>query len=270
MRERAQQHLSPSRELLIISVASVIAAVAVSPIYLFCQTAVRSNSPASWVGIHSAAPLVASFNREADQGGSLEAESQRLHRDSRWRGQVLQPFEDPGVNGVAGAESATMTIDDVVGGGLQAIPTDAASAIVIGSVQQGQAFVSPDKTGVYSEFSIVIANVLKSENTQQILAGATVIGIRPGGEIHYPSGHREKFLFRGIGYPKLGAQYVFFLRQDPGGSDYAILTAYELKEGIVFALDSEEPFMHYEGVAQGSFLDFLRRNIAAGESPGAH
>jgi len=130
-----------------------------------------------------------------------------------------------------------------------AIPVEQSSVIVIGDVLQSEAHLSEDKTGVFSEFTIRLVDVMKAESS---LTGTEIIVERLGGQVRYPDGRTLLYRVGTGGMPRLGARYLFFLKPSPE-LDYSILTAYEFgKKGIV-PLDSSRQFAEYEGYDSNAF-----------------
>lgn len=64
--------------------------------------------------------------------------------------------------------------------GLPALPVEQSDAVVIGEVERAQAHLSTDKTGIYSEFTIRLEDVLKGRS-EEAVPGVTVIAERFGG-----------------------------------------------------------------------------------------
>jgi len=215
-----------------------------------------------FLGIHSDEPPATSVDRTTTEAAGQSA--RRDLRDNRWSSQLLEPLEDPGLHGYLGPESTTVTHIDYVGSGREALPAESSNCVVFGHVQSAKAFVTPDRKGVYSEFSIVVDSIVGQDSTQHIAPGGTLLGIRGGGTVVFPSGHERRVLFEGIGYPKIGTQYLFFLRVQPNSDDYGILTAYELINGKAYPLDDGKPFLRYEGVNQASLLKSVNAKLGAG------
>ncbi|MCA1630534.1 MAG: hypothetical protein LC785_11190 [Acidobacteria bacterium] len=149
--------------------------------------------------------------------------------------------------------------------GLPAIPADGSDAVVIGDVSDAQAYLSNDKTGVYSEFSIRIEEVLKNDEQSSLEIGCLITGEREGGRVRFASNRVLPVHVQGQGMPRLGRRYVFFLRRLDQEKDFYILTAYELRAGSVSPLDgvknsggSKWKFDAYEGVDQATFLNIVR------------
>lgn len=153
-----------------------------------------------------------------------------------------------------------------------ALPVSQSAAVVVGEVTDAQAFLSEDKTTVYSEFTISVEEVLKNNSAATITAGASITTLRNGGALRFPSG---KVIQRGSGgkpFPVIHRKYVFFLTYESDGEDYLIITAYELRGGIVFPLDGFdldgtllEPYSEYQkykGVDELTFLNKVRQAIA--------
>ena len=215
------------------------------------------------IGSHSALPFVGNFERDASSVGS-EDPVVRSNRDQQWRNLIPTPLRDPGVHGQIGAASTTVVHFDYVGPGRQAFPVSQSEIVAIGKVLSAAAFVTPDKTGVYTEFAIEVSAVLKGNGA---MVGQELTAIRGGGSVVFPSGHRRNVLFDGIGYPKPGSIYLFFLHKMPSNpNDYGILTAYEFSANLVYALDNADPFTRYEGSDESKFLAIVENTITANNS----
>ncbi len=212
------------------------------------------------IGPHSADPVEAKFQRDSSDLLNDDAAA-RDKRDTQWRNTTApNTLIDPGTEGGLGGESTNVTHMDYVGNGREALPIKNSELIAIGSVVSSRGFVTPDKTGVYTETTIRLTTVLKGTASR-----ATVTGISAGGNVVFPSGHKKKVVFDGIGYPKAGGVYLFFLHQMPKtNSDFGILTAYELTGSSVLALDNESSFTQYEGMNQTSFLNKVQALISSG------
>jgi hypothetical protein len=71
--------------------------------------------------------------------------------------------------------------------GLPAIPVAKSAAVIIGKVTSARAFLSENKTNIYSEFEIQIEQVWKSDRGD-LNAGSSVAVERAGGRVRFPSG----------------------------------------------------------------------------------
>jgi hypothetical protein len=120
--------------------------------------------------------------------------------------------------------------------GFSDLPAGKSDVIAEAIVGNSRAFLSDDKTGVYSEFSIVIAKVWQGRSSLTVAPGDTLIVERFGGRVRYPSGKVIRARVVGEGVPILGKRYLFFLAKADQDS-YKLLTAYEIQDNKVFALD---------------------------------
>lgn len=138
-----------------------------------------------------------------------------------------------------------------------ALPVRESSVIVVADVLQSEAHLSEDKTGVFSEFTIRLIDVLKEETSLQ---SSVMVINRLGGHVRYPDG--RVLLYRvGTGsMPRVGARYVFFLKPSQD-LDYSILTAYELAEKGILPLDSSGQFQQYEGNDSTAFCALIVEEI---------
>src|SRR5262249_20952832 len=71
---------------------------------------------------------------------------------------------------------------------LPAFPTERSTVVLIGRIVSGGAHLSNDKTGVYSEFSVIVEEALKNSLPERIVPGSPIDVIREGGRIRFPSG----------------------------------------------------------------------------------
>jgi hypothetical protein len=141
--------------------------------------------------------------------------------------------------------------------------------IVIGTVREAKAYLSEDRTDVYSEVSLSIEEILKAAPQYGLKIGGKVSGDRPGGAVRFPSGKilRREYWTRRI--PSTGHRYLLFLK-DAGDAGFSIVTGYELTGKGVLPLDGEEGsgdsvFKNYErlrNTSDASLLDAVRKAIS--------
>ncbi|HSE15698.1 MAG TPA: hypothetical protein VLB46_01515 [Pyrinomonadaceae bacterium] len=143
---------------------------------------------------------------------------------------------------------------------LPAFPVRQSTLIVIGQIASASAYLSNDKTGVYSEFDVVVEEVLKNAVGQQPLAGLSIAVIREGGRIRFPSGRVHWYGIAEQSMPRLGGRYVLFLTGE-GEEVLTILTGYELAAGKVVPLDDlNNPNKYLDG-DEATFLNSLKASI---------
>ena len=144
---------------------------------------------------------------------------------------------------------------------MSSLPVEESDAVIIGRVTNAEAYLSSDKTGIYSEFTVETIQILKNDNRTALKVPGFVAVERTGGQVRFPSGHVTVMYVSNLGMPRVGGQYVFFLthnfpykvRRD---EDYRILTGYELLDGRVIPLDSARmvDFEAHRGKDHGTFL----------------
>lgn len=165
----------------------------------------------------------------------------------------------------------TSIMDGGGSGRPEALPVRSSDIIIIGDVLNARAYLSSDKTGLFSEFTVSIEEVLKSTGSDPVLPGANLSVEREGGRIRYPSGNVRLVRFGHEGMPSIGGRYVLFLRRTGQESIPTILTGYELRAGRVFPLDGvasfEEfklpKFVVYDGVEETVFLKTVRGLVSS-------
>jgi hypothetical protein len=154
---------------------------------------------------------------------------------------------------------------------LPAFPVTLSDAGLVADVTDARAYMSEDKAGVYTEFTVRVAEVLK-DNQASIGAGSLLATKREGGRIRFPSGHILRYGLEYQGMPRVGKRYLFFLRRNEADENPYILTRYELRAGHVFPLDGVHQhrgagklsqFTAHENADEGVFLNAVRDAIAA-------
>ncbi len=156
------------------------------------------------------------------------------------------------------------------------LPAMQSVAIIIGEVTEAQAYLSEDKTNIYSEFTVRVEEVLKNDGAGSINAGELVVTERQGGRVRFPAGRIENSRVAGQNPPEAGLRYVFFLGFNPydagtksltgprGNMSRHILTAYEIRENRIYPLDfaTGKDFREHQGKDAASFLDAIRRSLS--------
>lgn len=152
---------------------------------------------------------------------------------------------------------------------LPAFPATLSDAVIIADVAGAQAYMSDDKAGVYTEFTVRVAEVLK-DNQASISVGSLLVTKREGGRIRFPSGHVLRYGLEYQGMPRAGRRYLFFIRRNEADDNPYILTGYEMRAGHVFPLDGVHQhrdagklnqFTAYENADESAFLNAVRDAI---------
>jgi len=224
---------------------------------------------------HSVLPPVARFD-EPSVPSDPQDQERRVHRERLKGLNNHRLIRDPGVREIDGqAESISLTIVD----GVQILKPGEVpdpvglpilgSIVVIGTVTSSNAYVTQDHTGMFSEYKVAVEEVLKPDPESGISVRDEITAWRSGGSLQFPAGHITHFITAGRGFPEVGTQYVFFLRQpDKTVRDYAINTAYSLKDQLVLALDDIVYNRPFDGMPANGFLDKLRQEINARQQGG--
>src|SRR5439155_5322439 len=95
---------------------------------------------------------------------------------------------------------------------LPAFPVRESRVVLIGQIASDAAYLSNDKTGVYSEFTVIAEEVLKNDLAGELLAGSSITITREGGRIRFPSGRLHWYGIGRQSMPRIGSRYVIFLR----------------------------------------------------------
>ena len=202
-------------------------------------------------------------NFDALDQSNVNEQAKRNSRGKRFDGtlRVAEPHPEAGAKGILDSWMQS----------LPALPVDASDAIVIGDITNAQAYLSPDKTGVYSEYTVRVEKVLKQYSAAPIVTGGFVDAQREGGRVRFPSGRVQSYITHYQGVPVTGRKYVVFLKRNEPADVFILLTAYEHRDGHVYPIDgvdlplggTEIPqFAAYKGVDEATFTKDLRRALA--------
>ncbi len=152
-----------------------------------------------------------------------------------------------------------------------ALPITQDDFIVVGEVIDAQAFLSDDKTSIFSEFNFKVEDVLKQNAEHPVSINEVITTERAGGKVKLPSGKILHRLAEGYPMPKVGKRYLMFLKYDKETDSSYIMTGYKLEAGKVTPLDgigldeqivqSLENYQQYKDVDEDFFLNTVRNAI---------
>lgn len=146
---------------------------------------------------------------------------------------------------------------------LPGLPTAQSDAVVLGKTVSANAYLSSDKSNVYSEFLIRVEEVFrKDESGDSLVSGGTVTALREGGRVQVPDGRVLYLMSSDQGMPRVGQRYVFFLKYNKGVA-YRIITGYKIRRGRVSLLDEVDldRFTTYRNMDERAFLTAVREAI---------
>jgi hypothetical protein len=216
---------------------------------------------------YSDAPAKGEFQNQSSELASDQA--RRVVRESRFKNaypEITDPANSPNTEP---GEDAVMTITDYAGP-LDPFPVARSSAVVIGTVLSGKAFVSKDRTYVYSDYQVRVDRVLKQDASASLAVGEQIVVSRGGGTIRFPSGHIRNYLNNGEGFPAIGSQYLFFLNKPNFPQhEYEQVTGslYLLSGGKVHPLDTEQLTL-FDDMSDVVFLSKVEQAIAKSRAGG--
>lgn len=151
---------------------------------------------------------------------------------------------------------------------MSALPAGQSDAVVIGRVTDAQSYLSEDKSGVYTEITVRVDDILKHDGS--LTPGTPLVAQRVGGRVRFTSGVVQRYRIDHQGMPRAGRRYVLFLKKMGDEEVYTILTGYELRGGRVHPVDgvvqsgegSELPqFVPYKDADEVNFLAAVRDAI---------
>lgn len=216
---------------------------------------------------HSGLQLVAEFGAAPTE--SAQAQEHRRTREKRYGDRLPKSLADPGLLQDGQTETSQIVFVDYVtlnDPDPPGIPVTFSAPIIIGTVLSGNCFINQAHTTVYSDYQIRVDQILKSDPKRQLNVGDVVVGSRPGGAVHFPSGHVTNVVIVGQGLPEIGAHYVLFLFEAVPDSplpvyEITIDSGYELKNGKAYSLDDST--LQYDGTDAKALLDRIQKEISS-------
>lgn len=141
----------------------------------------------------------------------------------------------------------------------EAIPLEKSNLIVVGQIISGEAFLTNEKTSVYSEYEVVIEEILFGENKNQIIGSVITID-RFGGYVRYPNGQKVFYGIAGKDLPRVTDRYILFLNTNGNSPNYEIVTGYKYDENKIEVLDAVS-FYEIRGKKGKGLKDFIKSKI---------
>ncbi len=147
------------------------------------------------------------------------------------------------------------------------IPTAESDLIILGKILDGKAYLSNDKRGIYSEYSVQIKEILKADNSDKATSEKEITVDRTGGRVRYRNGQIVSYQNARENLPKIGGEYVLFLKNDKQSPNYKILTGYQLEDSRVNALDDRGRFNEFKEKDAPNFVKAVRDKIQTSSQP---
>lgn len=141
-----------------------------------------------------------------------------------------------------------------------ALPVAESEIVVVGTIGTAQAILSESKRNVFSEFTLTVEDVLKS-NIPGVAQGSVLTIDRVGGHVKYPNGQRVLFRIAGLNMPQIGGRYLLFLTSTHSKEDISILTGYQLTPNGAIPLDELHQVASLTGVTEVDILLRVRNLI---------
>lgn len=225
---------------------------------LMVTTLTMISSPKAQTGPTKSQPVKAQRKRDSNHFPiaiySAEMPTDQLRRSRNEK----RNKSDWGVHPDALGDSTVLF--DSIDLNLPALPTEKATAIVRGTVTDARGYLSNDKSGVYSSFTIQVEEILK--NPGKLTIGSVIEGEREGGRVQFPSGRIRLYMISEQDMPKVGSRYVFFLVDGDSELVFEILTGYEIKDAAILPLDDLPHSSAYENSAVLKFFKELKTKLA--------
>ena len=147
------------------------------------------------------------------------------------------------------------------------LPVKKSALIFVGEVLKAKVFLSNDKSGVYTEFTLRVDDVLK--NTDK-LKPATVVTDRDGGVVAYPNGFKVPYESGNAKLYVPATKYLFFLATDDKSPNFKVLTSYDLSSSTSWSMEEGgwtfETFKtmheHLKSLTRSSFVEMVRELIS--------
>ncbi len=144
-----------------------------------------------------------------------------------------------------------------------AVPVNESDLVLTGKILDAKTFLSNDKKGIYTEFTVEVFEVLKSDKDKTVRQGQLVSVDREGGYVRYSSGQQIIYRITGKGLPRVGETEILFLTTDVSGLNYQILTGYELTGKTFTFLDNPDHVQVPDSNQNFELLRSIREKVSA-------
>jgi hypothetical protein len=188
---------------------------------------------------------------ELPKGPELEKRKRKSKRYDREGWVVKYPHPDTGKIGRVTEKEPPPTI-----------PTEESDLIVSGKVVNVKAYLSNDKSSVYSEYTIKVNQILKNRIDTELKTEDSITFDRSGGVVRYSNGQEVLYLDSDDGLPEVGREYALFLQADKRSENYKIVTLYELQENHTVPLDFGRNVDDIKRMGKGDFLLSVRQRLS--------
>jgi len=216
---------------------------------------------------YSDVPAKGEFENNSNELGSDK--QRRAVRERRYKNTYSEITDPTNSSAQEPSEDYEVQISDYAAP-LDPFPVAPSAAIVIGTVLRGKAYVSSDRTYVYSDYQVRVDRVLKQDTSTGLAVEEQIVVSRGGGTIHFPSGHIRNYIDHGEGFPAIGSQCLFFLGK-PNFPEHEyeqiIGSLYQLDGGEVHPLDDEQ-MGRFDNMSQTVFLTRVEQAIAKSQAAG--
>jgi len=142
------------------------------------------------------------------------------------------------------------------------IPAVESDLIVIGEIVNANAHLSNDKSGIYTEFTVRVDEILKNDASRKVNQGDFIAADRAGGFVRYPNGQKVLYRISQRDLPRIGNRYVLFLTRDKQNPNYEILTGYELNDNSFSPLDTKRHADDFKPTGKLDFIKSIRNKIS--------
>jgi hypothetical protein len=140
-------------------------------------------------------------------------------------------------------------------------PIAESDVIVTGIATVASAHLSNDKTGIYSEYSIRVDQVLKNNSSKEMVRGSIITVDRAGGAVRYPNGRKIAYMLAESRLPDSGKMYTLFLLDGKRNPNFEIVSLYELTAETVIPLDARPSTDEIKGMGKADFVKAIQQRL---------
>jgi hypothetical protein len=198
---------------------------------------------------------IADFAKASSDANSNERKAKDIYFDRARDGKIA---EDVRIKYITYAESWIES--------LPAIPVKRSNIILTGSVSGSRAFLSKNKTNVYSEFNVKVDGLVRTDNGIAITPEQIIAVNRMGGRVRFTSGHIQNYWLSGAGALEIGEKYIVFLKRDDSMGGFLLLTAFKIENEKIFPIDDTLGVAAYKGVMYTEFLKEIEKAITTSQN----
>lgn len=130
------------------------------------------------------------------------------------------------------------------------MPYADADSVVVGTISHLQPFLSADKNGIYTEYTLTVTETVKNRASTTVLPGDSLTLVRPGGAARLTDGRVVRHSIVNDIIPAVGRQYLAFLLYQFDLDSFAYVKLWLVEGGVLKPLFPDDLARKHHGKSE--------------------